>query len=95
MLSQVTGGGASVPLGLMELRSDERERSEGNVESCYLSASPRAARQAFHYGGIASSRQHYANIPDSLSERYVKSRTLQEPDGHVFSTGFICVSAHD
>lgn len=104
MLSQVTGGRSSVPVGLMELRSDEQEPSEGKVEPCYFSSSPRAARQAFHYGGIASSRQHYTDLPDSLSERYVESRTLPEPDGRVSSQhlkrsldsgGFICVSAHD
>ena len=56
----------------MEPKSDEQKPSEGNTEPCYLSTSPRATRQAFHYGGIANSRQHYTDLPDSLSERYVK-----------------------
>ncbi|KAM6915336.1 laminin subunit alpha-4 [Xenentodon cancila] len=38
-------------------------------EPCFLSSSPRATLQAFHYGSIANSRQHYTEIPDSLSER--------------------------
>uniref|UniRef100_A0A672IFI4 Laminin, alpha 4 n=1 Tax=Salarias fasciatus TaxID=181472 RepID=A0A672IFI4_SALFA len=40
-----------------------------NIETCYLSPSPRATREAFYYGGIANSRQHYGDIPESFSER--------------------------
>uniref|UniRef100_A0A672IGD7 Laminin, alpha 4 n=1 Tax=Salarias fasciatus TaxID=181472 RepID=A0A672IGD7_SALFA len=36
-----------------------------NIETCYLSPSPRATREAFYYGGIANSRQHYGDIPES------------------------------
>ncbi|XP_041831758.1 laminin subunit alpha-4 isoform X2 [Melanotaenia boesemani] len=54
---------------LMELRSDEQKPSDPNSQPCYLSSSPRAAHQAFHYGGAANSRQHYTDVPDSLSER--------------------------
>ncbi|XP_034756843.1 laminin subunit alpha-4 [Etheostoma cragini] len=60
---------SSLPLGLMELKSDDQEPSELNIKPCYLSSSPRAAHQAFHYGGIANSRQHYTHLPDSFSER--------------------------
>ncbi|XP_040920787.1 laminin subunit alpha-4 isoform X2 [Toxotes jaculatrix] len=62
---------SSLPLGLMELRSDDQEPSEPNIEPCYLSSSPRATHKAFHYGGIANSRQHYTDLPDSISERYI------------------------
>lgn len=74
---KVTRDKSSVPPGLMELKSDDQEPSEPNVEPCYLSSSPRATRQAFHYGGIANSRQHYADIPDSLSERSHFSLSLK------------------
>ncbi|XP_028253494.1 laminin subunit alpha-4 [Parambassis ranga] len=59
---------SSLPPGLMELKSDE---------SCYLSLTPRATRHAFHYGGIASSRQHYDDVPASLSERSHFSLSLK------------------
>ncbi|XP_049913643.1 laminin subunit alpha-4 [Epinephelus moara] len=68
---------SSQPLGLMELRSDDEEPSELNIEPCYLSSSPRATRQAFHYGGIANSRQHYIDLPDSFSERSHFSLSLK------------------
>ncbi|XP_073348955.1 laminin subunit alpha-4 [Pagrus major] len=68
---------SSLPLGLMELKSDDQKPSEGNTEPCYLSTSPRATRQAFHYGGIANSRQHYTALPDSLSERSHFSLSLK------------------
>uniref|UniRef100_A0A8C3AD10 Laminin, alpha 4 n=1 Tax=Cyclopterus lumpus TaxID=8103 RepID=A0A8C3AD10_CYCLU len=54
-----------------------RRPSELKVEPCYLSSSPRATRQAFHYGGIANSRQHYTDLPDSLSERSHFSLSLK------------------
>ncbi|KAL6096213.1 lama4 [Pungitius sinensis] len=60
---------STLPLGLMELKSDDQEPPELNVERCYFSSSPRATRQAFHYGGLANSRQHYTDLPVSLSER--------------------------
>uniref|UniRef100_A0A8D0A355 Laminin, alpha 4 n=1 Tax=Sander lucioperca TaxID=283035 RepID=A0A8D0A355_SANLU len=68
---------SSLPLGLMELKSDDQEPSELNIKPCYLSSSPRATRQAFHYGGIANSRQHYTDLPDSLSERSHFSLSLK------------------
>ncbi|CAK6968191.1 laminin subunit alpha-4 [Scomber scombrus] len=68
---------SSLPLGLMELKSDEQEPSELNRAPCYLSSHPRATRQAYHYGGIANSRQHYADFPQSLSERSHFSLSLK------------------
>ncbi|XP_068609646.1 laminin subunit alpha-4 [Brachionichthys hirsutus] len=67
----------NTPLDLMELRSDEQDPPEVTIRPCYLSSSPRAARQAFHYGGIANSRQHYTDLPDSLSERSHFSLSLK------------------
>uniref|UniRef100_A0A4W6BRT8 Laminin, alpha 4 n=1 Tax=Lates calcarifer TaxID=8187 RepID=A0A4W6BRT8_LATCA len=61
---------SSLPLGLSLI-------SEPNMEPCYLSSSPRASPQAFHYGGIANSRQHYKDLPDSLSERSHFSLSLK------------------
>lgn len=66
-----------LPLGLMELKSDDQEPSELNIAPCYLSLRPRATRQAYHYGGIANSRQHYADLPESLSERSHFSLSLK------------------
>lgn len=60
---------STLPLGLMELRSDEAEGSEPNTEFCTLSLSPKGSHQGFHYGGIANSRQHYTDLPESFSER--------------------------
>uniref|UniRef100_A0A665WFS0 Laminin, alpha 4 n=1 Tax=Echeneis naucrates TaxID=173247 RepID=A0A665WFS0_ECHNA len=60
---------STLPVDLKETKTDDQEPSEPNSDSCYISSSPRATPQAFHYGGIASSRQHYTNLPDSLSER--------------------------
>uniref|UniRef100_A0A8C4EP96 Laminin, alpha 4 n=1 Tax=Dicentrarchus labrax TaxID=13489 RepID=A0A8C4EP96_DICLA len=68
---------SSLPLGLMELKGDDQEPSEVNIERCYLSSSPRALRRAFHYGGIANSRQHYTDLPDSFSERSHFSLSLK------------------
>uniref|UniRef100_A0A672IHM2 Laminin, alpha 4 n=1 Tax=Salarias fasciatus TaxID=181472 RepID=A0A672IHM2_SALFA len=62
----VTRDKPSIPPGLVELKSDDPEL---NIETCYLSPSPRATREAFYYGGIANSRQHYGDIPESFSER--------------------------
>lgn len=75
--SQKVSRESSLPLGLMELKSDDQDPSELNVEPCYLSSSPRATRQAFRYGGIANSRQHYTDLPDSLSERSHFSLSLK------------------
>ncbi|XP_060947763.1 laminin subunit alpha-4 [Limanda limanda] len=74
---KVTRDKSSLPLGLMELKSDDQEPSELNIEPCYLSSSPRASHQAFHYGGIANSRQHFTDFPDSLSERSHFSLSLK------------------
>ncbi|KAM9355320.1 laminin subunit alpha-4 [Pholidichthys leucotaenia] len=71
---KVTRDKSSLPPGLMELRSDD---SDPNTESCFLSSSPRAAHQAFRYGGIANSRHHYADLPRSLSERSHFSLSLK------------------
>uniref|UniRef100_A0AAQ4NQ22 Laminin, alpha 4 n=1 Tax=Gasterosteus aculeatus aculeatus TaxID=481459 RepID=A0AAQ4NQ22_GASAC len=68
---------SSLPLGLMELKSDDQEPYDLNVEPCYLSSSPRATRQAFHYGGLANSRQHYKDLPDSFSKRSHFSLSLK------------------
>uniref|UniRef100_A0A8C4EVD9 Laminin, alpha 4 n=1 Tax=Dicentrarchus labrax TaxID=13489 RepID=A0A8C4EVD9_DICLA len=68
--SQKVSRESSLPLGLMELKGDDQEPSEVNIERCYLSSSPRALRRAFHYGGIANSRQHYTDLPDSFSESH-------------------------
>uniref|UniRef100_A0A8C8DYE0 Laminin, alpha 4 n=1 Tax=Oryzias sinensis TaxID=183150 RepID=A0A8C8DYE0_9TELE len=38
-------------------RGNEQEQSEPNVEPCFLSSSPRALQDAFHYGTTANSRQ--------------------------------------
>uniref|UniRef100_A0A672IGI2 Laminin, alpha 4 n=1 Tax=Salarias fasciatus TaxID=181472 RepID=A0A672IGI2_SALFA len=59
---KVTRDKPSIPPGLVELKSDDPEL---NIETCYLSPSPRATREAFYYGGIANSRQHYGDIPES------------------------------
>lgn len=74
---KVTRDRSSLPLGLMELKSDEAESSEQHVELCYLSTSPRATQQAFHYDSIANSRQHYTDITGSLSERFHFSLSLK------------------
>lgn len=74
---KVTRDKSSLPSGLMELKSDNQEPAELNIESCYLTTSPRSTRQAFHYGGIANSRQHYASIPDSVSQRSHFSLSLK------------------
>lgn len=84
----------------MELKSDDQEPSELNRAPCFLSSRPRATRQAYHYGGIANSRQHYADFPQSLSERYVKVKFVQEPllrvhFRHVFSVKGFFVCTHD
>ncbi|KAG7244185.1 hypothetical protein INR49_004258 [Caranx melampygus] len=82
---KVTRDKSSLPLGLMELKSDE-EPSELDKEPCYLSSTPRASQQAFHYGGIANSRQHYSDLPDSFSERSHFSLSLKthSPFGAIF-----------
>ncbi|XP_039981143.1 laminin subunit alpha-4 [Xiphias gladius] len=74
---RVTRDKSSIPQGLMELKSDDQEPSELNIEPCYLSSSPRASHQAFHYGGVANSRQHYTDLPDSLSKRSHFSLSLK------------------
>uniref|UniRef100_A0A667Z543 Laminin, alpha 4 n=1 Tax=Myripristis murdjan TaxID=586833 RepID=A0A667Z543_9TELE len=66
-----------LPLGLMGLKSDDEEPSEADVTPCYLSSSPRATRQAYHYGGTANSRQQYTELPESLSERSHFSLSLK------------------
>uniref|UniRef100_A0A8C5I5I7 Laminin subunit alpha 4 n=1 Tax=Gouania willdenowi TaxID=441366 RepID=A0A8C5I5I7_GOUWI len=65
---------SSLPLGLMDKMIDDKE---ANVEPCYLPLSPRATRQAFHYGGISNSRQHYTDISNTFSERSHFSLSLK------------------
>ncbi|MEQ2287802.1 hypothetical protein AMECASPLE_016304, partial [Ameca splendens] len=71
---------------LLEVTSSDLEPSEPSIQSCYLSQSPRSTRQAFHYGGVANSRQHYAGVPDSLSERchFSLSLKIQSASGLIF-----------
>uniref|UniRef100_A0A7N8Y598 Laminin, alpha 4 n=1 Tax=Mastacembelus armatus TaxID=205130 RepID=A0A7N8Y598_9TELE len=57
--------------------SDNQKSSEINIQPCYLSSSPKATPQAFHYGGITNSRQHYTSISDSLSDRSHFSLSLK------------------
>lgn len=52
---------------------------EGELRRCRLSSSPTAVGGAFHYGGIASSMQHYTQLPDSLSLGYAHHCT--DPSG--------------
>uniref|UniRef100_A0A3Q4BIK6 Laminin, alpha 4 n=1 Tax=Mola mola TaxID=94237 RepID=A0A3Q4BIK6_MOLML len=66
-LSQVSREMSGLPLGLTELRSEDQEPSVRSIQPCHLSSSPRAAHNAFHYSGIASSRQHYTDSHFSLS----------------------------
>ncbi|CAJ1077321.1 laminin subunit alpha-4 isoform X2 [Xyrichtys novacula] len=84
---------SNLPLGLMELRSDDHEPLEPNIEPCYLSSSPRATRQAFHYGGIANSRQQYADLPDSFSARSHFSLSLRTHSS--FGLIFYVSDAHE
>lgn len=63
-------------LGLMELKSDDQEPLELNIAPCYPYSSTRAIRQAYRYGRIANSRQHFTDLPESFSQRYVVCRTL-------------------
>uniref|UniRef100_A0A3Q2QL74 Laminin subunit alpha 4 n=1 Tax=Fundulus heteroclitus TaxID=8078 RepID=A0A3Q2QL74_FUNHE len=62
---------------VLELASSDQVPSEPNIQSCYFSPSPRSTRQAFQYGGVANSRQHYAVVPDSLSRRFHISLSLK------------------
>ncbi|XP_012733714.2 LOW QUALITY PROTEIN: laminin subunit alpha-4 [Fundulus heteroclitus] len=62
---------------VLELASSDQVPSEPNIQSCYFSPSPRSTRQAFQYGGVANSRQHYAVVPDSLSKRFHISLSLK------------------
>uniref|UniRef100_A0A669EKU7 Laminin, alpha 4 n=1 Tax=Oreochromis niloticus TaxID=8128 RepID=A0A669EKU7_ORENI len=52
-----------------KLGSDDQESAEPNIKSCFLSSSPKSIHHAFRFGSIANSRQHYADFPDSLSQR--------------------------
>ncbi|KAM7367556.1 hypothetical protein PAMP_013845 [Pampus punctatissimus] len=83
---KVSSGKSNLPLGLMELKSDDQEPLELNIMPCYLSSSPRASHQAYHYGGIANSRQHYTDLPESLSVRSHFSLSLktQSSSGLIF-----------
>uniref|UniRef100_A0A669DD00 Laminin subunit alpha 4 n=1 Tax=Oreochromis niloticus TaxID=8128 RepID=A0A669DD00_ORENI len=66
---KVTRDKSSLPPGLTELGSDDQESAEPNIKSCFLSSSPKSIHHAFRFGSIANSRQHYADFPDSLSQR--------------------------
>ncbi|XP_037541645.1 laminin subunit alpha-4 [Nematolebias whitei] len=74
---KVTRDKFSFPPNLKQHRSDDQDPSEPQTLSCYLSSSPRATHRAFHYGGIANSRQHYSDLPDSFSERFNLSVSLK------------------
>ncbi|KAK2856644.1 hypothetical protein Q5P01_005379 [Channa striata] len=74
---KVTRDRSSHGPGLRELNDEPSESSQPNIKPCNLSLSPRATRQAFHYGGIANSRQHYTDLPDSLSDRSHFSLSLK------------------
>uniref|UniRef100_A0A673AYR4 Laminin, alpha 4 n=1 Tax=Sphaeramia orbicularis TaxID=375764 RepID=A0A673AYR4_9TELE len=50
---------------------------QADITPCYLSSNPRGTRQAYHYGGIANSRQHYTDLPESLSKRSHFSLSLK------------------
>ncbi|KAM4633602.1 laminin subunit alpha-4 [Polymixia lowei] len=81
------GGDRSIlPLGLMGSKSEDEEPSEEDVTPCYLSSRPRATRDAYRYGGSANSRQEYADLPESLSQRSHFSLSLktQSPFGLIF-----------
>uniref|UniRef100_A0A669BDB1 Laminin subunit alpha 4 n=1 Tax=Oreochromis niloticus TaxID=8128 RepID=A0A669BDB1_ORENI len=67
--SQKVKDKSSLPPGLTELGSDDQESAEPNIKSCFLSSSPKSIHHAFRFGSIANSRQHYADFPDSLSQR--------------------------
>ncbi|XP_056150589.1 laminin subunit alpha-4 [Lampris incognitus] len=67
----------SLPLGLMGLKRDDREPSGEDFTPCYLPSRPRATRQAHRYGGTASSRQEYTDLPESFAERSHFSLSLK------------------
>uniref|UniRef100_A0A669EP16 Laminin subunit alpha 4 n=1 Tax=Oreochromis niloticus TaxID=8128 RepID=A0A669EP16_ORENI len=50
-------------------KQSQKESAEPNIKSCFLSSSPKSIHHAFRFGSIANSRQHYADFPDSLSQR--------------------------
>ncbi|XP_061560136.1 laminin subunit alpha-4 [Phycodurus eques] len=58
---------------VMELRSD----SEVNVAPCHLSSSHQATQHAYQYSNFANSRQHYRELPESLSQRSNFSLSLK------------------
>lgn len=64
-------------LGLMELKSDDQEPLELNIAPCYPYSSTRAIRQAYRYGRIANSRQHFTDLPESFSQRSHFSLSLK------------------
>lgn len=74
---KVTRDNSSLPSELTELRSDDQDSAQPNIKSCFLSLSPRATHQAFRFGSIANSRQHYTDFPDSLSQRSHFSLSLK------------------
>lgn len=67
---------SNLPFGLMQLTSDDQEKSEMSIQPCFLALSPRVTRYAFRYGGIPNSRQLYTYLPNFLSKRCVKERIL-------------------
>ncbi|CAG5950513.1 unnamed protein product [Menidia menidia] len=81
-----TGEGSSLLPDRTEADDDGHQPAESNTQSCYLSSSPRAAHQAFHYSGVVNSRQHYTQVPNSLSERHHFSLSLKtlSPFGLIF-----------
>lgn len=84
-----------IPLDLMEVKSDKPDMSEAEVVPCFLSSSPRAIRRAFHYGGIAVSRQHYIHPPHILDQsrsHFSLSLKTQSSFGLIF---YVCDAAED
>uniref|UniRef100_A0A8C5I789 Laminin, alpha 4 n=1 Tax=Gouania willdenowi TaxID=441366 RepID=A0A8C5I789_GOUWI len=80
MLSQLTDNpksrqGLAQKVSMKVLKRDPNENQ--NSSPCYLPLSPRATRQAFHYGGISNSRQHYTDISNTFSERSHFSLSLK------------------
>ncbi|XP_047430027.1 laminin subunit alpha-4 [Mugil cephalus] len=77
------------PAALLSRHKDKTSRAKRNQsqkvtwdeqvpsEPCYLSSSPRATRQAFQFGGVSNSRQHYVDLPSSISERSHFSLSLR------------------
>uniref|UniRef100_A0A1A8V2I3 Laminin, alpha 4 n=1 Tax=Nothobranchius furzeri TaxID=105023 RepID=A0A1A8V2I3_NOTFU len=77
-LSQkVTRDKPSLSLNIQELQSDDQVQTESRIEACYLSSTPTSTHQAFHFCGVANSRQHYTDLTDSFSESFNFSLSMK------------------